>query len=80
LGNRERLLTINNWDLNWQRNFTFHKPKVLPEKDLKDYKISIECEYTNPWEYPIYGGFGSNDEMCINFSFIAVDKKIKKTL
>jgi hypothetical protein len=32
----------------------------------------VECTYENPTDEPIYGGYGSYDEMCFNFSYIAV--------
>ncbi len=71
-GRRETLLSIPRWDLAWQRDFTFLTPKVFERDDLKGATLAVECTYENKTDETVYGGFGSFDEMCFNFSYIAV--------
>lgn len=71
-GQRETLLSVPRWDLNWQYNFTFERPKVFGRADFADTRLRVECTYENPKDEPVYGGFGSDDEMCFNFSYVAV--------
>ncbi len=73
-GRRETLLSVPRWDIAWQRDFTFDAPKVFPKEDLKRTRIAVECTFENPGEEPVYGGLGSDDEMCFNFSYIAVQR------
>ncbi len=69
---REMLLAIPRWDLGWQRDFTFTKPKVFTRDQIAGTKLRVRCTYFNPKEQPVYGGLGSEEEMCFNFSYIAV--------
>lgn len=71
-GREETLLSVPRWNLNWQRNFTFTGPKVFGRDDFADTRIRVRCTYENPNEEPVYGGFGSDDEMCFNFSYVAL--------
>lgn len=71
-GRQETLLSIPRWNLAWQRDFTFAEPKVLPREALGDTSVRVECTYRNDTDGPVYGGYGSFDEMCFNFSYIAV--------
>lgn len=71
-GLEEILLSVPRWDLNWQRNFAFERPKVFERKVLPDTQIRVQCTYENPTDQPVYGGFGSDDEMCFNFSYVAL--------
>lgn len=71
-GRTETLLSVPEWDLHWQRDFTFAKPKVLERDRLDGASIRVQCTYHNPTDAPVYGGYGSYDEMCFNFSYIAV--------
>ena len=68
-GTREVMLEIPDWDLNWQNIFTFEKPIVLNRKNAEYLKMVVECSYQNPQDYPVRGGFGSDDEMCFNFAY-----------
>ena len=74
-GVKEILLSIPRWDLDWQRDFTFKTPKIINSDHFKKSKLSVECHFANPTNKMIYGGYGSDDEMCFNFSYIAVDLK-----
>ena len=71
-GRQEVLLSVPRWNLAWQRDFTFAEPKVFTREELERTSLRVECTYENPTEEPIYGGYGSYDEMCFNFSYIAV--------
>lgn len=71
-GRHETLLSVPRWDLHWQRDFTFQEPKVFSREELDDTTIRVQCTYYNPTEDVVYGGYGSYDEMCFNFSYIAV--------
>ena len=71
-GREEILLSVPRWNLNWQRNFTFQRPKVIGHDDFANTRLRVQCTYENPKDEPVYGGFGSDDEMCFNFSYVAV--------
>ncbi len=71
-GRKEVLLSVPRWDLAWQRDFTFTEPKIFLREDLEGTRLRVECTYLNPTDETVYGGFGSYDEMCFNFSYIAV--------
>jgi hypothetical protein len=71
-GRREILLSVPRWDLGWQRDFTLLEPKIIPRDRLEGTTLSVQCTWLNPTDGPIYGGLGSYDEMCFNFSYVAV--------
>jgi hypothetical protein len=74
-GETETLLSIPRWDLGWQRDFTFVTPKVFTRAQIPGTKLHLQCTYFNPKDAPVFGGLGSDDEMCFNFSYIAVQEK-----
>jgi hypothetical protein len=65
-GQRETLLSIPRWDL---------RPKILGRESLEDAFLEVECTYENPGAETVYGGYGSMEEMCFNFSYIAVQEE-----
>ena len=71
-GRKETLLSIPRWDLRWQRDFTFAAPKVFARNALRGVTLTAECTFRNPTEETVVGGYGSFDEMCFNFAYIAV--------
>jgi len=71
-GEVETLLEVPRWDLRWQRDFTFMQPKVLPRGELGGARLSVRCTFQNGTGATVFGGYGSGDEMCFNFSYIAV--------
>lgn len=71
-GKPETLLSIPRWDLRWQRDFTFAEPKVVPRDEMEETTLRLRCTYHNATDEPVYGGFGSFDEMCFNFAYVAV--------
>lgn len=71
-GRQETLLSVPRWNLNWQRNFVFESPKVFGQEAFADTELRVECTFENPKDQPVYGGFGSDDEMCFNFSYVAL--------
>lgn len=68
----ETLLSVPEWDLAWQRDFTFKQPKVFDREQLPQTRLTVRCTYQNPTADTVYGGYGSDEEMCFNFSYIAV--------
>jgi hypothetical protein len=71
-GRRETLLSVPRWDLRWQRDFTLEQPKVFATGELKGVRLNTECTFHNRTQQIVYGGYGSFDEMCFNFAYIAV--------
>jgi hypothetical protein len=71
-GAKETLLNIPRWDLNWQGDFVFTQPKTLPREQFERARMVVECTFTNPNEAPVVGGYGSDDEMCFNFSYVSL--------
>lgn len=71
-GRKETLLSIPRWNLNWQRDFTFVQPKVAANDELERTRLTVECVFENRTDAAVVGGFGSDDEMCFNFSYISV--------
>jgi hypothetical protein len=71
-GEHEVLLSVPRWDLGWQRDFTFVEPKVLTMDELEGASLTVRCTFENTTEETVYGGLGSGDEMCFNFSYISV--------
>lgn len=70
-GHKETLLAIPRWDLAWQRDFMFKNSKRVAAKDFDDTELVVECTYANYSDRDIVGGYGSDDEMCFNFSYIS---------
>jgi hypothetical protein len=67
-GNRVRLITITDWDFNWQQHYRYAKPFVLPART----KLEVEFIYDNsaanprnPFHPPrrVVWGPDSTDEM-----------------
>ncbi|MFW6200967.1 MAG: hypothetical protein ACOC8B_00175 [Gemmatimonadota bacterium] len=71
-GRRETLLSVPRWDLRWQRDFTLAEPKVFSRQEFDGTRLTVRCTFRNPHDAPVYGGYGSDEEMCFNFSYIAV--------
>ena len=71
-GRTETLLSVPRWDFDWQRDFTFTESKVVPRDEMAETALRLRCTYHNSTEKPVFGGFGSLDEMCVNFSYISV--------
>jgi hypothetical protein len=74
-GVKETLLNIPRWDLNWQRDFMFTEGKIIPRADFADTRLIVECTFSNYTNDMVYGGYGSDDEMCFNFSYVALIRK-----
>jgi hypothetical protein len=71
-GRKETLLSVPRWDLRWQRDFTLVEPRVFSREELEGTSLAVQCTFHNPRTEPVFGGYGSYDEMCFNFSYIAV--------
>lgn len=71
-GREEILLSVPRWNLHWQRNFMLTTPKVYGRDEWADTRIRVSCTFENPNDNPVYGGYGSDEEMCFNFSYVAV--------
>jgi hypothetical protein len=71
-GSKETLLSIPRWDLAWQRDFTFTEGKIIPRSEFDRTRLIVECTFNNYTDELVYGGYGSDDEMCFNFSYMSV--------
>lgn len=71
-GRKEILLRIPDWDLNWQHDFMFTRPKRIDAGHFENTELVVECTYENHTAAPVYGGFGSDDEMCFDFSYVSL--------
>lgn len=71
----EPLLHVPRYEFGWQRDFVFDAPKIVPLNQLKQWQIRVDCTFANPTNEPVYGGYGSNQEMCYNFSLISIARK-----
>ena len=71
-GRKETLLNIPRWDLAWQRDFMFTESKLIPRSEFADTRLIVECTFSNHTDEIVYGGYGSDDEMCFNFSYLSV--------
>jgi hypothetical protein len=71
-GQQEVLLDIQRYDYQVQRDYVFQTPKTFAANDLGGRRMGVRCTYANPAATPVYGGLGSDEEMCINFFFAAV--------
>ncbi len=77
-GERDCILTVSDWDFNWQLSYRLQEPLVLQPEDT----VAIECQWDNSAEnQPIINGEaaaprdvawgdGSYDEMCLGILFI----------
>lgn len=79
-GNTETLLSIPRWDIDWQRDFTLTEPKHFDKNQFEQIQLSVNCTFKNYSDEVVYGGYGSNDEMCFNFSYIALDLSTKDVI
>ena len=77
-GETETLLSIPRWDIDWQRDFTLTEPKRFDKNRFKQIQLSVDCTFKNYSDEIVYGGYGSDDEMCFNFSYIALELKAKE--
>ncbi|NNK64778.1 MAG: hypothetical protein HKO98_16375 [Gemmatimonadetes bacterium] len=73
-GRVETLLSVPRWDLGWQRDFTFTAPKLIDREALEGTRLGVRCTFENDTDDTVYGGYGSMEEMCFNFSYIAVQE------
>jgi hypothetical protein len=71
-GRKETLLNIPEWDLAWQRDFMFTEGKMIAQSEFDRTKLVVECTFHNDTDGMVYGGYGSDDEMCFNFSYMSV--------
>lgn len=71
-GRVETLLSVPEWDLGWQRDFQFVNPKHVSRDAFETTRMMVECVYQNDTEQTVYGGLGSEDEMCFNLPYISV--------
>ena len=74
-GKAETLLNVPRYEFGWQRDFVFTQPKIIPKSDLGQWRLKVECTFANSGATPVFGGYGSDQEMCYNFSYIAVSRK-----
>lgn len=79
LGEKERLIQINQWDFNWQGAYTFETPVKMPAFS----QLSLRCKYDNSVNNPknpnnplkdVKWGEGTEDEMCLAFVGVIFDR------
>lgn len=70
-GERDTMLAIKSYSYNGQRDYFLKSPKVISKDAAEGLAMGIRCTYFNPGEEPVYGGLYSEDEMCINFFYVA---------
>lgn len=72
-GQKETLLSIPRWDIGWQRNFSFLEGKTFGREQFRKTQYSVECTFKNYSGKTVYGGFGSDDEMCYDFVYVSIE-------
>jgi hypothetical protein len=61
------LLDIPRWDVGWQLFYSFAEPIALEAGD----RVRLTCVYdTRSQSQPVRWGLGTNDEMCIGYTFV----------
>jgi len=74
----QSLVSVPNWDFNWQTRYTFKQPIALP----KDTRIDVVAHYNNTADNPrnpntppklVKWGEQTTDEMCIAFVSYTID-------
>jgi mono/diheme cytochrome c family protein len=66
-GKREVLLSIKNWQFNWQRDYRLAVPVQFVNGD----RLSIRCTHRNRTKRTVTWGENSSDEMCIGFVYVS---------
>jgi hypothetical protein len=66
-GKREVLLSIKNWQFNWQRDYRLAVPVRFNNGD----RLSIRCLHRNRTKRNVTWGENSSDEMCIGFVYVS---------
>lgn len=70
----EILLNVPRYQFGWQRDFFLAQPRRVALDQLDVTQLEVQCEFANPGVEPVYGGYGSKEEMCYNFSLLALAK------
>ena len=66
-GKREVLLSIKNWQFNWQRDYRLAVPVRFNNGD----RLEIRCTHRNGTKRNVTWGENSSDEMCIGFVYVS---------
>jgi hypothetical protein len=66
-GKREVLLSISDWEFNWQRDYRLAAPVRFNNGD----RLTIRCEHRNRTRRTVTWGENSSDEMCIGFVYVS---------
>jgi mono/diheme cytochrome c family protein len=66
-GKREVLLSIKNWQFNWQRDYRLAVPVRFNNGD----RLEIRCTHRNRTKRNVTWGENSSDEMCIGFVYVS---------
>ena len=74
-GSSQTLLKIPRYQFSWQRDFFLAQPKRLKRSELAQTQLQVSCTFDNPNDTPVYGGYGSDEEMCYDFSYLALVPK-----
>ena len=60
-GDKSCLLTIDDWDFNWQRTYVLSEPVTVKKGDV----LTVSCTWDNPTDEDVNWGEGTGDEMCL---------------
>jgi hypothetical protein len=74
------LIYIDDWDFNWQGNYTFARPVPLPGGTRVDVRAVYDNSSSSPRRPPgplrdVAWGEGTSDEMCVVFLRVTIDSE-----
>jgi hypothetical protein len=61
------LLTIDDWDFNWQNTYVLAEPVTVKKGDT----LSVSCTWDNPTDEDVNWGEGTGDEMCLGTMLVS---------
>ena len=67
-GDVESLVSIPEWDFDWQLSYQLSEPLRFEEGD----SLALECTYNNTQDVDVVWGEGSDDEMCVGNLYISL--------
>jgi len=67
-GETDCLLSISDWDFDWQRSYVLQESVRLNEGD----KLSLSCTWDNVTDEDVFWGEGTGDEMCLGVMMMSL--------
>lgn len=79
-GTEKKLVTVPDWDFNWQTTYAFQEPVKLPRGSMVKLRAHFDNSTDNPRNpnnppRPVKWGERTSDEMCIAFLDFTVDSE-----